>query len=215
MSIIRLSLLSPRTLWKWIHGLGGPGLILLGFADNAPFISSPAGSVDVLVILLASHGPTWWAYYASMATIGEVAGGYVTYRVAEKGGEKALERKLGKSRTEQIYQWFQKRGIVPVVVVGAMLPPPFPFTPVLMAAGIMHYPQNKFLPCLVIGRALRFFALAYLGRVYGHRVIELFSRFYRPALYALIASAIVGCLAALLYFKRYKTRSQHSDHGRD
>src|SRR5271170_4676076 len=92
----------PDSVWEWIHRLGGPGLILLGIADNAPFISAPPGSVDVLVILLSAHRHGWWAYYAFMATVGEVLGGYVTYRVAEKGGRETLERKAGKSRAEKI-----------------------------------------------------------------------------------------------------------------
>jgi uncharacterized membrane protein YdjX (TVP38/TMEM64 family) len=87
-----------------------------------------------------------------------------------------------------------------------MLPPPFPFTAVLAAAGILHYPTNKFLSGLVAGRTVRFFAMAYLGRAYGQRVIGFFSRYYQPALYALIALAIAGGIGALLYFKWYKPR---------
>jgi len=35
---------------KWLHRLGGPGLIGLGIAANAPGVSAPAGSVDLFVI---------------------------------------------------------------------------------------------------------------------------------------------------------------------
>src|SRR5260370_39095160 len=157
------SVVSSSSLWKWIHGLGGPGLILLGIVDTAPFISTPPGSVDLFLALLASHNREWWAYYALMATLGEVAGGYATYRHAEKGGEKLLERKTGKSLVQQVYKWFQRVGAGPLVLLGAILPPPFPFTAVLMAAGIMHYPRNKFLPRLSAGRAVRFLLIAYLG----------------------------------------------------
>ena len=96
MNVLSLFAL-PDSVWEWIHRLGGPGLILLGIADNTPFISAPAGSVDVLVILLSAHRHEWWAYYAFMATVGEVFGGYVTYRIAQKGGRETLERKVGKS----------------------------------------------------------------------------------------------------------------------
>ena len=40
------------SVWKWIRHLGGPGLILLGLADNTPFISAPPGSMDVFLIVL-------------------------------------------------------------------------------------------------------------------------------------------------------------------
>jgi membrane protein YqaA with SNARE-associated domain len=215
MLTILFLMISGNSLWKWIRGLGGPGLVLLGIADNAPFFSAPAGSVDVLVILLASQSRELWGYYALMAIVGEVVGGYLTYRFAEKTGEKALEKKFGKQRATQVYRWFEKRGTGLVVMVGAMLPPPFPFTPVLTAAGIMHYPKNKFLPSLFVGRSVRFFVMAYLGRAYGQQVISFFSRYYRPALYVLIALAIVSAIAALVYFKWYKPRAQHHDGDQD
>jgi membrane protein YqaA with SNARE-associated domain len=186
-----------------MHRLGGPGLILLGLADNAPFISAPAGSVDVFVILLSAHRHEWSAYYAFMATVGEVLGGYLTYRLAAKGGQATLERKVGKARAEKTYQRFEKRGFM-TVFTGSILPPPFPFTPVLMAAGVMQYPRKKFFSALTAGRAVRFSAVAYLGSIYGLRMIGFFSRHYRAMLNVLIALAVAAGIGALFYFKRYR-----------
>jgi membrane protein YqaA with SNARE-associated domain len=205
-----LNIMTAESVWKWMHRLGGPGLILLGIADNAPFISAPAGSVDVFVILLSAHRQEWWAYYAFMATVGEVLGGYLAYLLAEKGGQQTLEKKLGKSRAEKIYSRFEKHGFL-TVLTGSILPPPFPFTPVLMAAGIMQYPSKKFLSALTAGRGLRFFAVAYLGRIYGRQMIAFFSRHYRPMMYALIAVAITAGLAALLYFTWYRPKAQRDE----
>jgi len=188
-------------------------LILLGIADNAPFISAPPGSVDVFVILLSAHHYEWWAYYAFMATVGEVLGGYLTYRLAEKGGQETLEKKVGKPRAEKIYKYFEKRGFI-TVFTGSILPPPFPFTSVLMAAGIMQYPRKKFLSALTSGRALRFFAVAYLGRSYGRQMIAFFSRHYRPMLYVLIALAVTAGIGALVYFKWYRPKVQREERAR-
>ena len=138
LALVRIS----DSAWKWIHRLGGPGLIVLGLADNTPFISAPPGSEDVFVILLSAHHPSSWVYYAFMATVGEVLGGFMTYRLAEKGGQATLERKMGKPRSEKIYRRFEKRGFA-TVFTGSLLPPPFPFTPVLMVAGVMQYPRKK------------------------------------------------------------------------
>ena len=211
--IARVASLSGRSLWRWIHGLGIPGLVVLGILDNAPFLSVPAGSADALVIVLASHKREWWAYYALMATIGEVIGGYLTYRFAEKSSEETLEKKFGKSRLEQVSSWFEKRGAGLVVAGGAMLPPPFPFTVVLTVAGVLHNPKKQFLTCLTVGRTVRFFAVAYLGRRFGQAVIAFFAQYYRPALYALIALAILGGVAALVYFTWYKPRLVRKERG--
>lgn len=75
-----------------------------------------------------------------------------------------------------------------------------------MAAGVMHYPETRFLPCLVTGRAIRFFAMAYLGRSYGQRLIGMLSQYHRPALYLLIAFAILAGVIALVYFAWYSPR---------
>jgi membrane protein YqaA with SNARE-associated domain len=211
--ITLVSKVSASPVWAWIHDLGVPGLVLLGILDNAPFLSTPAGGVDAIVILLSWHNRHWWAYYALLATAGEVIGGYLTYRFAEKGGEKTLEQKFGKARTAQVYKWFQKRGTGLVVMVGAVLPPPFPFTPVLTAAGVGHYPKKKFLAALVAGRSVRFLAIAYLGQRFGEAVIDFFERYYRLAFYALVLLAILGGIAALVYFKWYKPRTQHEARG--
>jgi len=188
-------------------------LILLGIADNTPFISVPAGGVEIFVILLATHRHEFWAYYAFMATVGEVFGGYLTYRLAEKGGQQTLEKKVGKPRAEKIYKHFEKRGFV-TVFTGSILPPPFPFTPVLMAAGIMQYPREKFFSALTAGRAVRYFAVAYLGSIYGRRVISFFSRYYRPTLYFLIALAMMAGIGALIYFKWYRPKAQREERER-
>jgi membrane protein YqaA with SNARE-associated domain len=213
-ALVRLwSFIVTDSVWKWIHRLGGPGLILLGVADNAPFVSAPAGSVDVFVILLSAHRHEWWAYYAFMATLGEVLGGYLTYRLAEKGGQATLEKKVGKPRAEKLYKYFEKRGFI-TVLTGSILPPPFPFTSVLMAAGIMQYPHKKFLSALTVGRAARFFAVAFLGRIYGQQMISFFTRHYKLMLYALIALAVTAGIGALVYFKWYRPKAQREERER-
>ena len=209
MNVLSLFAL-PNSVWEWCHRLGGPGLILLGIADNAPFISAPPGSVDGLVILLSAHSYEWWAYYAFMATVGEVFGGYLTYRMAQKGGRETLERKVGKPRAEKTYQYFEKHGRL-TVFTGSILPPPFPFTSVLMTAGVMQYPPKKFLSELTAGRGFRFFAVAYLGSSYGPQMIGFFSRYYQPALYVLIALAVTSGIGALVYFKWYRPRAQRKE----
>jgi len=196
-----------------VHRLGGLGLILLGIADNVPFVSAPAGSVDVFVIVLAAHRHQWWVYYALMATLGEVLGGYWAYRLAERGGMEPLEKRIGTIRAEKIYSHFEKRGFL-TVFTGSILPPPFPFTPVLMTAGIMQYPRKKLLYALTAGRSLRFFCVAYLGRTYGPRVIGYFSRHYAVMLYLLIALAVAAGVGALVYFKWYRPTVQREERDR-
>ena len=140
--------------------MGGPGLILLGIADNS--VIPLTGSMDVLTIWLAANHREPWPYYAFMATVGAVLGGYITYRLAHKGGKETLERKLSKRTAAKVHERFERWGFY-AIAVPAILPPPFPIVPFLLAAGAMQYPPRKFLTALTMGRAIRFTILASLG----------------------------------------------------
>lgn len=200
------TVLAVGDVGKWLLGFGGPGLIVIGLLDNS-IIPMP-GSMDIFVILLTSGNKEWWPYYGAMATLGAVIGGYVTYRLAEKGGEEGLEKKIGKRRAQKVYKKFEKRGFS-TVVVGSMIPPPFPLVPVLMSAGVLHYSQKKFLTALSLGRGVRYFVIAFLGRLYGTAIVGWFSRYYRPFLYVLITVGVLGGIAAFVYFKWYRPKHRH------
>jgi len=85
-------------LWIWLRHLGGPGLLLLGLADNS-IIPLP-GSMDVLTIWFAVHHHKLWYYYAAMATAGAILGGYITYRLARKGGKTRAKNMTAVQRSE-------------------------------------------------------------------------------------------------------------------
>ena len=199
------AVLLTSAVWKWLLRLGGPGLIVVGLIDSS-VIPTP-GSMDVFVVLLTAHHPQWWPYYGAMATVGSVLGAYLTYRLAKKGGKAGLEKKFGKKRSQKVYKKFEKGGFSSVLI-GSVLPPPFPLAPVLMAAGVMQYSRNKFLAALTLGRAIRFFLLAFLGRLYGTAIAGWLGRYYKPFLYVLISVGIAGGIGTLLYFKWYRPRHQ-------
>ena len=194
-------ILAGSGIWRWALRLGAPGLILIGLIDNS-VIPIPGG-MDIFVILLTSQHREWWVYYALFATAGAVIGGYVTFRLAKKGGKEGLEKKIGKKRAQKVYKKFEKGGFS-AIAIGSVLPPPFPLVPVLMAAGVMQYPRKNFLLSLTFGRAVRFFLIAYLGRLYGTAIVGWLGRYYKPFLYVLIALGFLGGIAALVYFKWYR-----------
>ncbi len=198
------ALLAMTTL-HWLRRLGGPGLLLLGIADSS--VIPLTGSMDVLTILLAAHRREWWPYYAVMATIGLMAGSYITYSLASKGGKQALERRMSCDRVNKIYKKFEEHGFL-AVMVPALLPPPFPFVPFLLAAGAMQYSRKKFLGALALGRGIRFSILALLGAIYGRHIVRFFSQYYKPTLAILAVLVAVGLTLALIQYLRH--RRNHS-----
>src|SRR5579863_8422585 len=97
-----------RTMRHWVFQLGGIGLIPLGLLDNSP-IPLP-GIMDVAMILLAGRQQKLWFYYAVMATVGSVIGGFVTYRLARKGGKEALERRFTRRKVDKVCEIFARWG---------------------------------------------------------------------------------------------------------
>lgn len=189
-------------LWARVLHLRSVGQIFLGIADNS-IIPLP-GSMDVFTIWLAASRPRYWFYYAFMATIGSLVGGYVTYFLARKGGKEALERKLKKKRAQGVYRRFERWGIG-AVAVPAMLPPPFPIVPFLLAAGALQFPTKRFLGALALGRGVRFTIIAWLGSKYGTAITRFLSRYYKPTLFILIGlSLLTGILAVVEYIRRRK-----------
>jgi len=197
-----------KTLLHALRRLGGPGLIALGLIDNS-FIPLPGGMDATTILLAAARHEPWW-YYAIMALIGSLIGGYLTYRIGLKGGEQTLDKKLSKKRAAQANRIFKRYGFWSVVVT-ALSPPPVPIVPTLIVAGALKYPPVKFLTALAVGRGARYTLLAYLGHRYGRHIVGWLSRYYQPLLYILIALAVLGTLVALYYWRRQRQKPQSDD----
>ena len=176
---------------QYLRRLGGPGLVLFGIADNS--VIPLTGSMDVLTIWLAARHREPWPYYALMATFGAVIGGYITYALARKGGKETMERKLSKKRAAQFSKAFARWGFA-AVAIPALMPPPFPFVPFLLAAGAMQYSPKKFLGALTLGRGIRYTIEAGLGYHYGRHILRFFSQYYKPAMAILIGLAVIGAV---------------------
>jgi membrane protein DedA with SNARE-associated domain len=175
----------------WFFTLGGPGLILLGLLDSS-VIPIP-GSMDAMTIVLSAHQRTWWPYYAVMATIGSVVGAYVTYRLARKQGEKALHDRVSPRNVKRVTETFEKYGFG-AIAVPALLPPPMPMVPFVIAAGALQYSTKKFLAAITLGRIVRSCILAYLGSVYGRKIFAVVLAHGEVTLEVTIGLAVVAGL---------------------
>ncbi len=183
---------------RWVRHLGGPGLILLGLLDNS-VIPLP-GSMDVFTIVLSADERERWPYYAFMATVGSVIGGFLTYRLARTGGKGEMEKRLKRSQVKKVQAAFEKWGFLSIAVP-AILPPPLPMVPFLIAAGAAQYPLQKFLAALFVGRAVRYSILAFLAALYGKQILGYFSRHTHLIVWTAVALVLAGIALAILRAK--------------
>jgi membrane protein YqaA with SNARE-associated domain len=201
--LLHLHPLAAVPIWHRLRRLGGPGLVLLGIADNS--VIPLTGSMDVLTIWLAARHHEPWPYYAFMATLGAVLGGYITYAMARKGGKEAMERRLSKRKAKQVSKAFERWGFF-AVALPALMPPPFPFLPFLLAAGAMQYSPKKFLGALTVGRGVRYSIVAWLGFHYGRHIMRFFNQYYKPAMAVLIGLAVIGAVVSIVQYLRMKKK---------
>jgi membrane protein YqaA with SNARE-associated domain len=190
---------TSRNLTRWLLHLGGIGLIPLGLLDSS--VIPVPGSMDFATVLFSARDKQLWFYYALMATAGSVLGSFLTYRLARKGGKEALAKRLSKRRVDKVLKTFERWGFA-AIAIPALLPPPFPFVPFIIAAGAMQYSRTKFLAAIAMGRLVRYGILAFLGARYGRHILSLFSRHAYATLFIGVALIVAGAVAALLANRR-------------
>ena len=188
-------------VWAKLRALGPIGEILLGLAD-ASVVPTP-GSLDLLLILLVGSSPHNWWIYVLAATVGSTLGAYITYRIGLKGEKEGLAKRIPEKKLTNIYRWSEKYG-VGAVAVPAFLPPPFPLSPFLLAAGVLKVPKTKFLAAYSSGRLVRYAVVAWLGRKYGQSLIHVVQQYSRPIIWTLSVLGVLGGLAAAAYLWRRK-----------
>jgi uncharacterized membrane protein YdjX (TVP38/TMEM64 family) len=111
--------------------------------------------------------------------------------LARKGGKEALDKKLLSENAQKIYERFERWGFAAIVVF-AILPPPVPFFPVVLAAGATRYSVTKFLTALTFGRAVRFTVLAFVAARYGGQILTLISHHEYLVSLAVVGLAVLG-----------------------
>ena len=153
-----------RKILLWLQGLvmafGGGGLFVVTFFDSSA-LSFPFFPDAVLIELcIANH--VRMPYYAAKAALGSLLGCMVLYFLAKKGGEAFFHKHAG-GKAEKIKQWVDNNGFLSAFIP-AVLPPPFPFKPFVLAEGVFQVPPRTFILAIFLGRGLRYgdAALGYL-----------------------------------------------------
>src|SRR5580658_4682490 len=143
---------------RWLMGFGTLGLFVVSTIDSSIIPLPLPGSTDLLLILLVAHGAD--PVLAAIAALaGSILGGYLTWATGAKGGEAALHRYLPRRFGKRLSGWVEKRGVV-AVTLSALLPPPFPLMPLLLAAGALGVSRKRFLVSFSIARAFRYSLIA-------------------------------------------------------
>lgn len=194
-------------LFAFASRFGGVGLFALSILD-ASFLFVPFGP-DLLLIALVAQEHMLAPLFALIAAAGSVAGCVIIDAVSRKEGEKGLERLLSRRRIRFVTKRIRKSAPW-ALSIASVMPPPFPFTPIIIAASALQYPRKKLLTVVGIARLARYSIEALLGLYFGHQLVDISrSKGVEMAIIGLITISLGGSIVtSYKWIKRSKARTR-------
>ena len=190
----------------WIEAfavsIGGPGLFIIAFLDSS-FLSFPEVN-DLLIVLMVVQHPERMIFYATMATLGSIAGCLALYFVGRKGGEALLRKRFSGGNVERASALMRKYGAV-ALIVPALLPPPAPFKIFVLMGGVANIPLPTFIWAIALGRGVRYFGEGILAMLYGQQAIDYIQANGKIVALALGVLVLAGGVAYYIWKRRYNT----------
>jgi membrane protein DedA with SNARE-associated domain len=143
---------------------------------------------------------------ATVATLGEIAGGAVLYAVGYAGGRPFVARwgkylKLDEKKLDRFHEFYERYGNIVVFVCR--------FLPVVrgvaaLPAGVSRMQKRYFLAYTAAGSAIFCFALTWLGSLFGSHLDEISPQIHKfsTILLLVLAAAVVAVVAQRLLRSR-------------
>jgi len=145
------------------------GVFVLAALDSTVFFSVPFG-IDAAVIILAARNQAIVWLVPILAAVGSMAGAALTFWMGVKIGDTGLERYVPERRLQRVRNRIERSGAV-ALAVADLIPPPFPFTAVVLAAGALEVSPALFFGTLLATRLVRFGVEAVLAIRFGQQII--------------------------------------------
>jgi len=172
------------------------GVFVLAALDSTLFVSSPLG-IDAAVVMLAARARAFWWVVPLLASAGSLLGAALSFWMGVKIGEQGLDRYVSSAQLARARRMLGRAGGARLAVLD-LLPPPFPFTPFILAAGALKMNRSLFFVTLAVCRLFRFGLEALLADIYGPRILAwLDSEFFHNVVVALSLVAVLLTIAAL------------------
>jgi membrane protein YqaA with SNARE-associated domain len=189
-----------RHLFRLAYHAGSLGLLTVGILDSS-FLMLPLGN-DFLLLGLAARFHDRVALYVGAATLGSVLGALLTLWLSRKGGDRLAKGRRG--RTWKYVEKQMKENAGWALSVGSLMPPPFPFTVFVAAAGALKVPLKKAFSYIAAGRLLRFSLEGLLAIYYGRWILSIAqSPGFRYLAIAMLVIAVVGSAYSIYGWVRH------------
>jgi membrane protein YqaA with SNARE-associated domain len=198
------------TLVSFFRHLGWIGLFLLAALDSS-FLFLPFSNDFLLIALVSSGHGAVWILYVIVSALGSLLGVFVVDLLMRRAGEEGLERFVKPKRVKQMKAKLDK-GVGWVVFTSTVLPPPFPFTPVIMTACALQCARTKLYLGVFLGRLVRFTIEALLALYFGRQVLKFMaSPILDYVIYAFVIIGVVGSALSIMKWLHSRKREDKRD----
>jgi membrane protein YqaA with SNARE-associated domain len=192
-------------LLHFLFGFGPLGVFVVSIVDSS-FVPLPLpGITDIMIIVLAAQHQSWFLLIL-LATAGSALGGWFSYQVGQSGGMAFIEKRIPARIFKRVCEWMENHAILSVALP-AILPPPMPLSPFVLAAGALRMSRKKFLTTFTVSRCLRHSIAAWLGFHYGRHIVRLWNslsaKYATPVLIVIWTLILGSC--AFAFWQLYKT----------
>ena len=189
----------------YLFSFGIFGVFLVSIVDSS-FVPLPVpGVTDIMVIIMAAQHQNV-ILLVLLAYAGSALGGYFSHLVGQRGGMAFLEKRVPPRIFKRVCQWMESHAILSVALP-AILPPPMPLSPFVLAAGALKMSRKKFMIAFTVSRSLRHTLAAWLGIHYGRHIVRIWNglsaKYATPALIVIWVGIAVSC--AFAFWQLYKT----------
>lgn len=185
--------------------LGPLGLFLVSIVDSSVVPLPIPGTTDLLLLWMVAYRGNPWLL-AVCAISGSLLGGYTTWQIGQKGGEAALQRWVSPRLLNHIVAWVKKNPVLSVFLP-AVLPPPIPLSPFILASGALAVSRNRFLLVFGSARVMRYSLISWFAVAYGRRAVHLWSKelqqWSTPLLWTFFTLLVAGIGFSIWQFMRH------------
>ena len=182
------------------------GVCLIGALDSTMVFFLPL-AVDFGVIFITSRNPALFWFYPVLVGACSLIGAAVTFYLGRTIGEAGLEHFISVRRLKRVEARLKGDRTAAIAALD-LLPPPFPFTAFILAAGAFKVNVRRFFIAMFGFRLIRFGAEAGLAAIYGRQLVRwMESDWFRDIAYFFTAIVLLGSIFTVVQFVR-KTRGR-------
>jgi membrane protein YqaA with SNARE-associated domain len=185
--------------------LGLVGLFLVSIVDSS-FVPLPIPGVTDIMLILYAAAHSNPILLVAIATLGSAVGGFLSHAAGQAGGMAFLQKHVPARVLNRVTHWMEKHAILSVSLP-AILPPPMPLSPFVLAAGAVHMSRKKFMWAFTLSRLARHALAVWLGIHYGRAVLHFWNSFSAKWATTILITlwSVILIFTAIAFWRLYKT----------